>query len=780
MDRRSRTRLPPRRAQTSTAVAAAKEVRPPPFSTCPCDCLPWLQRGLEAAEETLRPDNDDREVESEHDESLVGRVEQETADGLDKADQYAGEKAAENAAEPAQCHHDVCQESKARADVGKNVIESREHGAGDSDAAEPDRPTEREHALGWNAHHCCRLAILRSCLQPQTRLGARHEPPQRGERQEADAASDQLRLADEDRSDLHAAGNEWIGDGAKVGRPEELGGGTQRDTKAEGAADLREHRRLQQRADDAEVRQYARKGEEDCHHWQRQQRIEPAQSPEPEGREHGEHEKLAMGEVHDLHQPKNQAQPDRHKRIDQAHQEPADHGLQDEFCPHQRAQTSKQPNRLTSPCKTRSNPMIWRSSRSHWYEFERSTAMKFRVVVLGCVAILAGAASANAQQEVKIGLLYPLSGPTAQIGLDAVAAIRTAVDIVNEGADLPLALAKNKGLPGLGGAKVTLVVVDHQGKPEVGQSETERLITQEKVHALLGAYFSSVTAAASQAAERAGVPFVNADSTQPALTQRGLQYFFRTTPTDENFSELMFDFLKDFGAKSGQKFQSVSLFHEDTAYGTDSSKVQERLAKARGFRVLEKIAYKAQTTSLTAEVQRLKAANADVLLPSSYTSDTFLLLRTAKDLDYNPKLIVAQNAGFTDPTFISTMGKDAEGAITRSPYNSDLEGRIPLLSGINAIFKKHSNGRDLSDVPARAFTGFMTLLDALNRARSTDPEKVRTALAATNIPSDQLILPYRGIKFDASGQNELVRPILMQVQKGRYCTIYPFELASCD
>ena len=114
--------------------------------------------------------------------------------------------------------------------------------------------------------------------------------------------------------------------------------------------------------------------------------------------------------------------------------------------------------------------------------------------------------------------------------------------------------------------------------------------------------------------------------------------------------------------------------------------------------MLEKIAYKAQTTSLTSEVQRLKAANADVLMPSSYTSDTFLLLRTAKELDYNPKLIVAQNAGFTDPTFITTMGKDAEGAITRSPYNSDLEGRIPLLSKVNAIFKKLSNGRDLSGV----------------------------------------------------------------------------------
>jgi branched-chain amino acid transport system substrate-binding protein len=220
--------------------------------------------------------------------------------------------------------------------------------------------------------------------------------------------------------------------------------------------------------------------------------------------------------------------------------------------------------------------------------------MRFRIVTLACVAMLSGAASAQAQQEVKIGVLDPLSGPTAQIGIDAVAAIKTAAEIVNEGADLPLALARNKGLPGLGGAKVILVVVDHQGKPEVGQSETERLISQEKVQALIGAYFSSVTAAASQAAERAGVPFINGDSTQPALTQRGLKYFFRTTPTDENFSELMFDFLKDFAAKSGQKFQSVSLFHEDTAYGTDSAKVQERLAGERGFRVLEKIAYRAQ------------------------------------------------------------------------------------------------------------------------------------------------------------------------------------------
>lgn len=406
--------------------------------------------------------------------------------------------------------------------------------------------------------------------------------------------------------------------------------------------------------------------------------------------------------------------------------------------------------------------------------------MKPIKIALAAAALFAGTVAAQAQQEVKIGVIYPLSGPVAQVGIDSAAAVKTALEIVNEGADLPLPLAKGKGLPGLGGAKVKAIFADHQGKPEVGLSETERMITQEKVAAMFGAYFSSVTAAASQAAERAGIPFVNDSSTSPALTERGFTFFFRTTPTDEDFSKLMFEFMKDLSAKTGKKIESISLFHEDTAYGSDSAKVQNGLAKAQGYKVLEDITYKAQTTSLSSEVQRLKAANADALLPSSYTSDTFLLLRTAKELDYNPKLIVAQNAGFTDPTFISTMGKDAEGAITRSPYNGDLAKRIPLITKVNEIFKKHSNGRDLSDAPARAFTGMMTLLDAINRAGSTDPEKIRLALVATDIPADQLIVPYRGVKFDAKGQNSMVRPILMQVQKGAYCTIYPFELSTCE
>ena len=399
------------------------------------------------------------------------------------------------------------------------------------------------------------------------------------------------------------------------------------------------------------------------------------------------------------------------------------------------------------------------------------------VVAFGLTPLGQGTAQA---EEVVIGVLYPLTGPVAQVGKDAVAAVMTAVEIINGDVNLNVPLGPGKGLTNFGGAKVRVIVVDHGGKPDVGQAEAERLITQEKVHALFGAYYSSVTATASQVAERHQIPYLNAESTSPKLSKRGFKWFFRTTPHDGEFTQVMFDFMKDFQEKKGVKLGSVAILHEDSLWGTDSGKVQETMSSFGGYDVVNNIAYNKAATSLTSEVQRLKAASPDVLLPSSYTADAMLFMRTAKDLDYNPKMVIAQNAGYTDPTFIEQMGADAEGAITRSPFNNDLAKTIPLINEVNERFKKHSGGRDLSDVPVRAFTGFLALADAINRAGSTDPEKIRVALTETDIAPDKLIVPWRGIRFGPNGHNTLVRGILMQVQNGKYCTIYPFELASCE
>jgi branched-chain amino acid transport system substrate-binding protein len=404
------------------------------------------------------------------------------------------------------------------------------------------------------------------------------------------------------------------------------------------------------------------------------------------------------------------------------------------------------------------------------------------VILAGVMAVTSGRAVSQ-PKEVVIGVLYPLSGNAAQVGIDSTNAVKLAADIVNNDMTINVPLAKGQGLPGLGGAKIRLVVVDHQGKPDVGQAEAERLITQEKVHALFGAYFSGVTATVSQVAERHGVPMLNAESSSPALTERGFKFFFRTSPHDGHFSQAMFDFMKELERRKNIKVKSVGIMHEATQFGSDSAKVQEELAKKFGYDVAVKITYRDKATNLDAEVGRLKAANPDVLLPSSYTNDAILFVRTAKNLDYNPKLLIAQNAGWTDPTFVREMGKDAEGHITRAPFALDMAARKPLIAQVNELFKKqkdNTTGREISDVPARAFTGFLTLADAINRARSTSPEDIRKALAATDIAGEHLIMPWTNVKFDEKGQNTGVRAILQQVQNGAYATIYPFELAAKD
>jgi branched-chain amino acid transport system substrate-binding protein len=406
------------------------------------------------------------------------------------------------------------------------------------------------------------------------------------------------------------------------------------------------------------------------------------------------------------------------------------------------------------------------------------------VSLLGLAALLPlSPAQAQAPKEVVIGVLYPLSGPVAQVGIDSVNAVKLAAEVVNGKHDLNIPLARTEGLPALGGARIRLVIVDHQGKPDVGQAEAERLITQEKAHALFGAYFSSVTATASQVAERYGIPYMNAESSSPTLTERGFKWFFRTSPHDGHFSVAMFDFMKELEKRRNLKIRTVGIMHEDTLFGADSAKVQEELARKHGYEMATKMAYRAKTTNLDAEVGKLKVANPDVFLPTSYTSDAILFVKTAKTLDYSPKLLIAQDAGWTDPSFLKEMGKDVEGHITRAPFALDLASKKPMIRQVNDLFKKmpdNSGGRDISDVPARAFTGFIVLADAINRAKSVSPEEIRKALVATNVPPDQLIMPWSGVKFDDKGQNTGVRAILQQVQNGEYVTVYPFEMASKD
>src|SRR6201991_4279041 len=181
---------------------------------------------------------------------------------------------------------------------------------------------------------------------------------------------------------------------------------------------------------------------------------------------------------------------------------------------------------------------------------------------------LAGSALAQ-DKTVKIGAVFPLSGNAASAGIHAKFAIETAVDIINnahpELGNFPL--AKGAGLAGLGGAKVEIVYADNQGSPATGQNQTLRLITEEKVAALTGAYQSGITLTTSAIAEKYGIPFVNGESVAANLTERGFKWFFRTTPIATDFAKVYYDFLTEMKA-TGAKTDSVAVVHDNTEYGT--------------------------------------------------------------------------------------------------------------------------------------------------------------------------------------------------------------------
>jgi branched-chain amino acid transport system substrate-binding protein len=395
------------------------------------------------------------------------------------------------------------------------------------------------------------------------------------------------------------------------------------------------------------------------------------------------------------------------------------------------------------------------------------------------VLFLTGSVFAQKSKVIKVGAVYPLTGNIASTGLDCKRGAELAVDIINGKYDLNLPLAKTEGIPNLGGAKIELVFADTKGDPKNGMSEAERLVTQEKVVAMIGAYQSSVTKTASQATERLKIPYVCSDSSSPTLTERGFKYFFRVSPHDDGFARDQFQFLKDLEKKKGQKIQSVALLYENTEFGSNVGKAAARYAKEFGFKVVADISYAANATDVTSEVGNLIKAKPDVLMHASYITDAILFTKTFKEMNFAPKGIMTF-AGYIEPAYLPAVKADGNYIIIRSTFALDLAKGKPLVGQVNELFKK-KYGIDMSENAARSFAAPFVLAEAINRAKSTNAEDIVKALLATNIPGNQMIYPWQGIKFDPkSHQNIYARGTLVQIQDEKYVTVWPFESAAKD
>jgi branched-chain amino acid transport system substrate-binding protein len=399
------------------------------------------------------------------------------------------------------------------------------------------------------------------------------------------------------------------------------------------------------------------------------------------------------------------------------------------------------------------------------------------VAAAAAVAVtLISTSAVNSAGTVKIGILWPLTGNAAAAGQASKAAAEVAADIVNnkhpELGNLPL--AASEGLPNQGGAKLELTFVDHQGNPSLAQQLATRLITQDKVDVLMGAYQSSCSFTATAVAERHGIPFMVGESAALNITGRGFKWVFRGTPIASDYAATYMRFFDDM-KKQGKKIASIAVVNENTDYGTSVADSIEAAAKKNNVPVAIRIPYSASTTDVSAQVLQLKEKQPDVVIFISYTSDSILYMKTMKNLDYMPPMVIGDDTGFSDPSFIPAVADIAQGAMNRSAWDIGKPGSTTYK--INEMYKAKT-GRDLDDTSGRNMQSFLALADALNRAGSTEPEKIRDALAKTDLKPDQLMMGYNGVKFDETGQNILASTYLIQLKGKEYQLVWPDKAAA--
>jgi branched-chain amino acid transport system substrate-binding protein len=406
-------------------------------------------------------------------------------------------------------------------------------------------------------------------------------------------------------------------------------------------------------------------------------------------------------------------------------------------------------------------------------------------------------AGAFAEKEIKIGVIYPLTGGAAAAGRELRAGAELAAEIANNVmADINMSMAKNAGIKNMGGAKITLIFKDHEGNPTLGADLAKKLILDDKVDGILGCYFSSVTKTVSAVAEQYGIPMINGTSTSPPLTQRGFKWFWRTTPHDKWFTKDLFELLKGLtegkvrGVKAVpmEEIKNIASACEKTEWGSNVSLMIESWAKEYGFKVRKSLLYAKESPDLSSEVRSLKAARPGAMLFASYTSDAILMVKTLKAQKVKPKVIWGQDAGFEKPEFRDTLGSSITGILTRTVFLPKVAELKPVAGQVNALYKAKT-GNDLGGASARAFTGLQTWVHVLESAGATEPAAIQAAANKLIIPGEELVVPWAGIQFSASGdevgQNVLGSGLIGQYQKGpdgklSLEIVYPFDVASAD
>ena len=374
------------------------------------------------------------------------------------------------------------------------------------------------------------------------------------------------------------------------------------------------------------------------------------------------------------------------------------------------------------------------------------------------------AAAAGAQPPIRIGATVSQTGSYGLIGQNQLRGYLLCVKHTNE-----------KG--GLLGRRVEFKPEDDGSDPATAARVYERLITQERVDAILGPYSSPITEAVADIAERYRMPMVASGAAATSIFKKGRKFIFMVFSPGETYHEGLIDL----AARRG--LRTAAVIHEDSLFTRSIAQGAVDLARKRGLSVVLFDAYPPKTTDYAPLLTRIRAANPDVLAAATYFEDAVAITRQLKELDVNPRMF-GVTAGGDLPKFYEVLGRAAEFVYGATQWEPELmmlvrEGvRIPAerrYPGAREFVESHRKefpGADLSYHSACGYSGCQVLVEAIRRAGSLDAEKVRATILKM-----ELRTVYGTFRVDADGFQVGHGMLTFQWQDGKKGIVWPDELA---
>jgi branched-chain amino acid transport system substrate-binding protein len=356
---------------------------------------------------------------------------------------------------------------------------------------------------------------------------------------------------------------------------------------------------------------------------------------------------------------------------------------------------------------------------------------------------------ATAQGPIRIGASLSLTGTYAKLGKNQ-----------HEGYQLCIKDLNARG--GLLGRKVDLVVYDDQSMPATAVRLYEKLITEDKVDAVMGPYSSPVSEASANVTEKYKKVMVAPLAATTSVFKKGRKYIFMVISPAEGYLEG----LVDMAAKRGLK--TIAVVNEDTLFSKAAAAGAVELAKKKNLQVVFTEAYPKGNTDFSAMLTKIKAANPDVVAAATYFDDAVALTRQMKELNVNPRMY-GVTVGGDLPEFYDTLKQNAEFIYGATQWEATLP--YPGNQEFFETYKKDF-GHEPSYHSAAGYAGCLIYAEAVKRAGALDADKVREQLLKLDMKT-----LFGDYKVDADGFQVAHKMVTFQWQGEKKVTVWPDELA---